>query len=63
VNRILVVDDHPFVRDSLAELLGHEPDLVEAGTGAHAREAIALVDRLAPDIVLIDLNMECAGRS
>jgi DNA-binding NarL/FixJ family response regulator len=48
VKRILVVDDHPLVRDSHAELLGYEPDLVMAGTAADELEAIALVDRLAP---------------
>lgn len=55
--RVLVVDDHPVVRAGMVALLGEQPDVEvvgEAGTGA---EALALVPRLAPDVVLMDLRM------
>lgn len=55
--RILIVDDHKVVRQGIASLLELEPDLkviAEAGTGT---EALKLVDRLRPDIILLDLKM------
>ena len=54
--RILLADDHPLFRDGVASLLaawGHEV-VGQAGDGA---EAIALVDRLAPELVLMDVRM------
>jgi DNA-binding NarL/FixJ family response regulator len=55
--RLLVVDDHPFIRDSLTTALGGS-ELVEvvgvAGDGAEALEAAM---RLLPDVVLMDLAM------
>jgi two-component system response regulator NreC len=54
---ILVVEDHPVVRLGLQMLLEPEPDIeiiAEAGT---ATEAIQLVDKLQPDVVLMDLGL------
>jgi DNA-binding NarL/FixJ family response regulator len=55
--RILVCDDHPVVRSGLRGMIQSQPDLeviAEAGEGA---EAVALADRLRPDVVLMDLRM------
>jgi two-component system NarL family response regulator len=52
-----IVDDHPVVRDGLVAILGLQPDMEivgEAGTGS---EACALVERQAPDVLLLDLRM------
>jgi len=57
VKRILVVDDQAYVREILCELLANEPGLAVAGAGADGREAIALADRLEPDVVVMDLKM------
>src|SRR3954447_21353131 len=55
--RVLVVDDHPIVRQGLVAVLSDEEDLEVVGEGGSGREAIALVARLRPDVVLLDLEM------
>lgn len=55
--RVLVVDDHEVVRTGLACLLGAAPDLSCVGTAADGAAAVEQVDRLAPDVVLLDLSM------
>ena len=55
--RVVVVDDHLVVRAGLSQLLGTETDIVLVGTAADGREAIDVVDRERPDVVLMDLSM------
>jgi DNA-binding NarL/FixJ family response regulator len=55
--RVLVVDDHPIVRQGLVSVLGDEDDLEVVGEAASGREAVARVQRLQPDVVLLDLEM------
>ncbi|KAG0758101.1 hypothetical protein G6F22_019740 [Rhizopus arrhizus] len=55
--RVLVVDDHPLLRDGLAALLGAQADLQLLGEAADGEEAIACYQRLHPDVVLMDLQM------
>ena len=55
--RVLLVDDHPMMRQGLAQLINNEPDLLacyEAGTAA---EALALVNKRGPDLVLVDISL------
>nr|WP_329743455.1 response regulator transcription factor [Dyella sp. A6] len=54
---MLIVDDHPMVRDGLRSMLSREPDLDIAGEATHGREAIAQYRALRPDLMLIDLQM------
>ncbi len=58
---ILVVDDHQVVRLGLLALLNIEPDFEVVGQAATAAEAVAAVDRLRPQVVLMDLRLP--GRS
>lgn len=58
---ILVVDDHHLVRLGLQALLKVEPDFEVIGQAGTADEAIALVERLRPQVVLMDLRLP--GRS
>jgi DNA-binding NarL/FixJ family response regulator len=55
--RIVVVDDHPVVRDGLRGMLDGQPDLEVVGEAGDGREALAQVARHAPDVVLVDLRM------
>ena len=55
--RLLVVDDHPVVRAGMVAVLGEESDFEVVGEAANGAEALALVPRLRPDVVLMDLRM------
>ncbi len=55
--RILIADDHPIVRDGLRKLLSLEPDFEIVGEAVNGQQAIDLVHRLEPDILLLDLRM------
>ena len=55
--RVLVVDDHKVVRSGLEQLLATTDDIELVGTASNGYEAIAEVERLHPDVVLMDLSM------
>ena len=55
--RILLVDDHPVVRDGLRHMLEPEEDLQIVGEAANAEEALAQAEQLSPEIVLMDIKM------
>lgn len=55
--RVLVVDDHPVVRSGLRALLAVETDLEVVGTAASGEEALDVVERAHPDVVLCDLRL------
>lgn len=54
---VLIVDDDPLVREALAHYLQASPEVVLAGTCVNGHEAIAAVEALRPDVVLMDLLM------
>ncbi|WP_432093713.1 response regulator [Streptomyces sp. bgisy100] len=55
--RILVCDDHAVVRAGLLALLDSAPDIEVVGEAGTGEEALALAARLAPDVVLMDLQL------
>ncbi len=54
---ILLVDDHPIVRQGLRHLLDDEPDFKVVGEAGDGVEALLLVERLKPDILIVDMMM------
>ncbi len=55
--RLLIVDDHPVVRSGLQGMLSSQPDFEVAGEAQDGSEGVALVGKLRPDVVLMDLRM------
>ena len=55
--RVLIVDDHPVVRDGLRGMLDAQPDLEVLDEAANGHQALAAVARETPDVVLMDLRM------
>jgi len=59
--RILIVDDHPVVREGLTQQINREPDLEVCAEASNASQAMEAVARAKPDLVLADINLP--GRS
>ncbi|MFQ5407836.1 MAG: response regulator [Anaerolineales bacterium] len=55
--RVLIVDDHPVVREGMAAILGTNSGIDVIGEAASGAEAVALTRDLKPDVVLLDLEM------
>ena len=55
--RLLIVDDHPIVRDGLQGVLQSQPDIEVVGEAADGEAAVQMANSLSPDIVLMDLRM------
>ena len=59
--RVLVADDHPIYRDGLARTLADAGDIEVIGTAGDGEEAVARVQALHPDLVLLDISMPRGG--
>src|SRR5215475_11060526 len=57
VTRIVIADDHPVFREGLVRLLQAKPELEVVGVAADGADAMALVAKLEPDLLLLDLAM------
>jgi DNA-binding NarL/FixJ family response regulator len=56
--RILLVDDHPLVRERLAEIINREADLIVSGEAEDRQEAIDAILAKPPDLVIVDLTLK-----
>jgi DNA-binding NarL/FixJ family response regulator len=54
---LLIVDDHPVVRDGLSSMFARDPEFTVLGEAADGAEAVRLAAALEPDVVLMDLRM------
>lgn len=59
--RLLIVDDHPVVRDGIRGMLSGDPGLAVVGEASDGAEALRVVDSLQPDVILMDLRMPGVG--
>jgi DNA-binding NarL/FixJ family response regulator len=55
--QIIIADDHKLMREGLSSLLGQQGDIVVIGQANNGREAVQLTERLAPDVVVMDVSM------
>ena len=56
--RVLIVDDHPAVREALALRIGRQPDLEVCGEAADTAEALRLVTEARPDVAVVDISLK-----
>ncbi len=56
--RIIIVDDHPVIRQGLAELINHDKDLLVCGQAEDAPQAMDAVKKLNPDMVIVDISLK-----
>src|SRR4051812_20299739 len=56
--RILLVDDHPIVRERLGELINQQPDLAVCGEAEDANAAVKAAQCLHPDLAIIDITLK-----
>lgn len=55
--RILIVDDHPLLREGIESLVGKQPDMMVAAEAASGKQAIDLFHKHRPDVTLLDMRM------
>jgi len=56
--KIVIVDDHPIVRQGLAQLINQEKDLEVCGQAGDAHEALQAIRQLHPDMVIVDIGLK-----
>ena len=58
VRRVLIVDDHPIVRQGLRRIMENEEDLVVCGEAESVREARTAIKELSPDVMIVDISLK-----
>ena len=56
--RVLIIDDHPLVREGLTARLANEPDITVVGEAGDATQALVAIESCAPTLVLMDIGMK-----
>ncbi len=58
--RIYLVDDHPMVRERLAQMINHEADLVVCGEAMDGPEALRGIESAKPHLLITDITLKCS---
>jgi len=58
--QILIVDDHPVVRDGLASIINHQRDMNVCGEAEEANDAMNAIAESNPDLVIVDISLKCS---
>jgi DNA-binding NarL/FixJ family response regulator len=58
VGRVLIVDDHPIVRQGLSQLIAQESDLKVCGEADDAEGAVEAVEEFSPDVAIVDVMLK-----
>lgn len=61
MTRLLIIDDHEMVREGLKAMLVTEPDFDIVGGAANAQQALEMIERVRPDVVLLDVRLPDAS--
>ena len=59
--RVAIVDDHPLIREVMSAVFTGQPGFVLVGTASEAPEAIAMAQRLKPDVLMLDFHLPNAS--
>ena len=59
--RVLLADDHAMFRQGIKEMLSTDEEIEVLGEAENGREAVALAEKLGPDVVLLDVEMPVMG--
>ena len=57
-NKIYILDDHPVVIEGLTKILDGQPDLEIVGSATDAPKAVAAIQKLKPDVVILDISLK-----
>jgi DNA-binding NarL/FixJ family response regulator len=55
--KVLVVDDHPIVREGMALLINREPDLMVCADAEESNSALEIIENLRPDLAIVDISL------
>jgi DNA-binding NarL/FixJ family response regulator len=55
--KVFIVDDHPIVREGLAQMINREPDLAVCGEAQEMHEALASIEAQKPHILIVDISL------
>lgn len=58
--RVILVDDHPAIREVLSSVINDRPDMRVVGESASAKETLSLVEETSPDVLVVDISLEGA---
>ncbi|MFU8779676.1 MAG: response regulator [Kiritimatiellia bacterium] len=58
ISRVVLVDDHPIVRDGLCQMIARDPGLMVCGEAGSTAEALVLIAKDIPDLVMVDVFLD-----